>query len=231
MRRLALAVLLLAPAAPAAAQTAAPVAGGFVSSKEWTVRRGASREEEFSGDVLYKSAGTKLTSDWALFKHADRSWQARGSIEMSRVMSDGAVVEAKGHRAGHQMDAKHGYLEPVPGGRVQFTRRPAGEEADKGEAGRVSWESESRFILSGGAKVWGPRLELAADEAVYERVAGRLTLNGGRPVLRKIEGEWTTAIKADETVATETPRRIESRGKVVGWLLFKDEKKLKELTK
>ncbi len=228
MKALALLALL---AAPAAAQTAAPVAGGFVSSKEWVVRRGASREEEFSGSVLYKSAGSKLTSDWALFKHADKTWQARGNVEISRLMSDGAFVEAKGHKAGHAMDAKTGFLEPAPGGRVQFARRPAGEDPDRGEAGRVSWEGESKVLLSEGARVWGPRVELAADEAVYEKANGRLTLNGGRPVLRKVEGEWTTALKADETVATEVPRRIEARGKVVGWLIFRDEKTLKELTK
>ena len=230
MKAFSLSLILLAPAADAVAQSAATVAGGFVSSKEWMVRRGANREEEFSGDVLYKSAGTKLTSDWALFKHADRSWQARSAC-LNNAQSDGVVVEAKGQLAGHQMDAKAGFLEPAPGGRVQFTRRPPGEEPDRGEAGRVSWEGESKIILSDGTRVWGPRLQLAADEAVYERGSGRLTLNGGRPVLRKVEGEWTTALKADETVATEVPRRIEARGKVKGWLLFKDEKKLKELTK
>ena len=74
-------------------------------------------------------------------------------------------------------------------------------------------------------------LELAADEALYEKGEGRLTLNGGRPVLRKVEGEWTTALKADQVVATESPRRIEAHGRVKGWMIFKDRAKLKDLAK
>ena len=66
---------------------------------------------------------------------------------------------------------------------------------------------------------------------MYEKSSGRLALNGGRPVLRKMEGEWTTALKADEIVATETPQRIEARGRVKGWMIFKDRDKFKDLAK
>ncbi len=216
--------------APAAAQST-PTAGSVVRSKEWVIRRGVNKEEEFVGDVRYESAGTKLTSDWALFKHADRTWLAKGSVYLRRLTSDGTVFEARGAKAGHDEDSKRGYLEPAPGERVTFTRNPPGLEPDHGESGRVSWNGENKVTLSAGAKVWGPRLELAADEAVYEKGAGRLTLNGGRPVLRKIEGEWTTALKADEVVATEVPRRVEATGRVKGWMIFKDKDKLKELAK
>lgn len=222
-------LLLLAPVARAA--EAAPVAGSVVRSKEWVIRRGAQKEEEFKGDVRYESAGTRLNSDWALFKHGERVWQARGAVRVHRTSSDGVELEARGERAGHDEVSKRGFLDPAPGRRVEFTRTPPGEAPDRGEAGRVSWDGEKRVTLSAGAKVWGPRVELAADEAVYERATGRLELNGGRPVLRKVEGEWTTALKADEAVATETPKRIEAKGKVKGWLIFKDEKKLKELAK
>ncbi|MDD5304639.1 MAG: hypothetical protein PHS14_16210 [Elusimicrobia bacterium] len=227
----ALAVLALLCVPAAAESTASPVAGSVVRSKEWVIRRGASKEEEFIGNVRYESAGTRLTSDWALFKHADRTWQARGAVTLRRETSDGTLFEARGQKAGHDEASKNGFLEPAPGERVLFTRTPAGLEPDHGESGRVSWNGESRVTLSAGAKVWGPRLELAADEAVYEKAAGRLTLNGGRPVLRKVEGEWTTALKADTVVATESPRRIEARGRVKGWMIFKDRDKLKELAK
>ncbi len=229
MTALALLALLCAPAA--AQSSASPVAGSVVRSKEWVIRRGDNKEEEFIGSVRYESAGTRLTSDWALFKHADRTWQARGAVALRRESSDGAVLEARGQKAGHNEATKHGYLEPAPGERVSFKRTPAGLEPDLGESGRVSWNGESKVTLSGGAKVWGPRLELAADEAVYEKATGRLVLNGGRPVLRKVEGEWTTALKADEVVATDSPRRVEARGRVVGWMIFKDRDKLKDLVK
>ncbi len=231
-----LAALLCGPAAAASAPVppaAAPasVAGGVVRSKEWIIRRGASKEEEFIGDVRYQSAGTRLSSDWALFRHADRVWQARGSVFVRRVTSDGTVLEARGHKAAHDLDTKRGYLDPSPGEAVRFTRTAPGLEPDYGIAGRVAWSGESRVTMSSGAKVWGPRLELAADEAVYEKAEGRLSLKGGRPVLRKVEGEWTTALKADAVVATEAPRRIEARGRVKGWMLFRDRNTLKELAK
>ncbi len=224
-----LAVLALL-SSPLAAQST-PVAGSVVRSKEWVIRRGVSKEEEFIGDVRYQSAGTRLTSDWALFKHADKSWQARGSVFLNRTAEDGTIFEARGEKAGHDETTMRGFLEPAPGGRVVFTRTPPGVEPDHGESGRVSWNGERKVTLSAGAKVWGPRVELAADEAVYEKEAGRLTLNGGRPVLRKIEGEWTTALKADTVVATESPKRIEARGRVKGWMIFKDRDKLKGFAK
>lgn len=225
-----LAVLLSSPVSAADA-VATPVAGSVVRSREWVIRRGAQKEEEFKGDVRYDSAGTRMTSDWALFKHGDKTWQARGAVKLQRTAQDGVVFEGAGERAGHDQNTQRGFLEPAPGGRVTFSRLPPGEAPDKGEAGRVAWAGEGRVMMSAGAKVWGPRLELAADEAVYEKSAGRLTLDGGRPVLRKIEGEWTTALKADSIVASDSPRRVEARGKVKGWMIFKDEKKLKDLTK
>jgi len=224
----ALAWIVLSLAGSAAAQST-PVAGSVVRSKEWVIRRGENKEEEFIGDVRYQSAGTRLTSDWALFKHADRTWQARGAVFIRREAADGDIFEARGHKAGHDQNTKRGYLEPEPGARVRFTRTPRGLETDHGESGRVTWNGESKVTLSAGAKVWGPRLQLAADEAVYEKKDGRLTLNGGRPVLRKVEGEWTTALKADEVIALETPRRVSARGQVKGWMIFKDRAKLKEL--
>lgn len=227
MTALALAALLCAPAK--AAQST-PVAGSVVRSKEWIIRRGDSREEEFIGDVRYESAGTRLTSDWALFRHASRTWQARGAVALRRVTEDGTVFSARGEKASHEEDTKRGFLEPEPGAKVVFTRTPPGLEPDHGESGRVSWNGEREVTLSSGARVWGPRLELAADEAVYERGLGRLTLNGGRPVLRKVEGDWTTALKADRVVAVESPRRIEARGRVKGWMIFKDQARLKELS-
>lgn len=225
------ALLALVLSSPLAAAESAPVAGSVVRSKEWVIRRGASKEEEFIGDVRYQAAGTRLTSDWALFKHADRTWQARGAVFLRRETADGTVFEAHGQRAGHDEESRQGFLEPAPGERVLFTRTPAGLEPDRGEAGRVSWDGENRVTLSSGAKVWGPRLELAADDAVYEKAAGRLTLHGGRPILRKVEGEWTTALKADEIAATEAPRRVSARGHVKGWMIFKDRARLKELAR
>ena len=231
MNALLLALLLAGPAAAAEAPPPASVAGSVVRRKEWVIRRGDNKEEEFIGEVRYQSAGTRMTSDWALFKHADRSWQARGGVAVGRDTMDVSVLEAKGDRAGHSEETKRGYLDPVPGERVRFTRSAPGLEPDHGESGRVTWNGEKRVTMSGGAKVWGPRLELAADEAVYEKAEGRLTLTGGRPALRKGAGECTTALKADLGVATEAPRRIEARGRVTGWMIFKDRDKLKELAR
>ncbi|MBI4061789.1 MAG: hypothetical protein HY403_10190 [Elusimicrobia bacterium] len=214
------------------ASAAAPLVGSVVRSKQYVIHRGANKEEELIGDVRYEAAGTRMTSDWALFKHADRTWRAKGSVFLRRETEDGTVFTARGQKAGHNEESMLGFLEPAPGGRVPFSRAPAGLlEPDQGECGRVSWNGESRVTLSEGARVWGPRLEFASDEAVYEKPSGRLTLGGGRPVLRKLEGEWTTALKADEIVATEMPKRVSAHGRVKGWMIFKDRDKLKELGK
>ena len=219
--------LALAPAADAATTAAA-----FVRSKEWVVRRGEKREEEFIGDVRYESAGSKLTADWALYQHASKQWKARGSILVVRRLEDGTVLEARGEKATFAEDGRGGVLEPAPGGRVRFKRSPPdGSDPDLGEGDRLTWTDTEQAVLSGAARVSGPRTDGWADTATWSRATGAITLGGGRPVLRKKEGEWSLAIKADDVAATETPRRIQAKGKVRGWLQFKDEEKLKRLAR
>lgn len=223
--------LLLALALSPAAD-AATTAAGVVRSREWVVRRGEKREEEFVGDVRYESAGTKLTADWALYQHAAKSWKARGSIVVVRRLEDGTVLEAKGETATFAEDGRGGVLLPGPGGRVRFKRQPPdGTDPDLGEGDRLDWTSTDSAVLSGSVRVSGPRADGWGDTATWNRATGAVTLAGGRPVLRKKEGDWTLAIKAEETRATEAPRRIASQGKVRGWLQFHDAEKLKRLAR
>ncbi len=220
-------VLALSPAADAAT-----TAAGVVRSREWVVRRGEKREEEFIGDVRYESAGSKLTADWALYQHATKAWKARGNIVVVRRLEDGTVLEARGEKASFAEDGRGGVLEPAPGGRVHFRRQPPdGTAPDLGEGDRLTWTDTDAAVLSGSARVSGPRADGWADTATWDRATGAITLAGGRPVLRKKEGDWSLAIKADQVAATEAPRRIEADGKVRGWLQFKDEEKLKRLAR
>ena len=232
MSRLALAALPLLLAGGARAQPAS-VAGSVVRSKEWIVRRGKSREEEFVGDVRYEASGTTLSSDWALYRQDGQDWKARGNVVLRKELENGDVTTARGETARYDAAAKSGTLEPAPGARVAFTRQPAGAEPDHGEGARLDWRDETWAALSGRARVWGPRLQAWADVARYETPTKTLSLRGGRPVARKVDedGDWTTALKADEIDAVDSPRRIEARGKVRGWLIFKDEKKLTEKVK
>lgn len=226
-------LLLLLLSSGARCQAPGAAAGSVVRSKEWIVRRGKEKEEEFVGDVRYESAGARLSADWALYRHAQRDWKARGNVVLRKTFESGDVVEARGATARYDEASRAGVLEPAPGERVTFTRVPKGEAPDRGEGGRLIWSGDQEATLVGRARVWGPRLELWADTVRYERPTRLLFLRGGRPVLRKVddEGGWTTALKADEVDAGESPRRITARGKVKGWLVFKDDAKLKELTK
>ncbi|HAZ09476.1 MAG TPA: hypothetical protein DCZ01_13390 [Elusimicrobia bacterium] len=223
--------LLLLAASCAGAQPPVAAAGSVVRSKEWVIRRGKKREEEFKGDVRYESAGARLDADWALYRHATRDWRARGGVRLRKTLKGGDEIEARGESARHDEKTQEGALDPAPGGRVDLVRTPLEGGPDRGEAGRLSWKGEETVTLSNGARVWGPRLELLADSARYERPERRLVLEGGRPVLRKVSGEWTTALKADRIVAAEVPRRVEAMGSVRGWLIFKDPAKLKEPAK
>ena len=231
MKRLALAVMPLLLASGASGQAAGSVAGSVVRSKEWIVRRGKTREEEFVGDVRYDSAGVRLSADWALFRQASRAWTARGNVVLRKDLGDGGVITSRGETARYSEAAKDGTLEPAPGKRIVFARAPAdGSAPDRGDGARLDWEGGDWAALSGRARVWGPRLEAWADVARFEIPAKRLTLRGGRPVARKVdeEGGWTTALKADEIDATDAPRRLEARGRVRGWLIFRDEGRLTE---
>lgn len=223
---------LLLAASVARAEGAKSVAGSVVRSKEWIVRRGAQPEEEFVGDVRYDASGTRLTADWALYRHATKDWKARGRVALRKELQGGDVIEARGESARYDEASMDGSLSPAPGGRVSFTRAPAdGTGPDRGEGDRLDWEGDRAATLVGHARTWGPRLALWADSARWERPDKKLLLRGGRPVLRKVDddGGWITALKADEVDATEEPRRIEARGKVKGWIVFTDESKLKGL--
>ena len=218
-------LLLLAGAGPLSALDKTPLAGGVVRSKEWKVRRGADKEEEFSGDVSYRGEGAAVRADWALYRHASETWRARGGVRVERTLASGETVEAAGDEALYDQKSQKGSLWAAR--RVTFRRAPAEGPPDEGEAGRVEWTGRDRVLLKGGVHVWGPRLEAWADEAEYERgAAARLALSGGRPVLRKLGGwgpaadDWTGAVKADAITARESPRGISADGKAAGWIVF-----------
>jgi hypothetical protein len=102
------------------------------------------------------------------------------------------------------------------------------DSPDRGEGDHLTWHGDQSAVLSGRARVWGPRLEAWADAARYDRTARELSLEGGRPVLRKVDpdGGWTTALKADRITAYDDVRRVSATGGVKGWIIFRDEKRL-----
>ena len=212
------ALLLNLWACPGRAQSETPVMGGVVRSKEWRIRRAPEKEEEFIGAVSYRAADTAIKADWALYRHAARTWKARGNVDAERRLSSGDVVEARGEEAFYDQGAEIGVLSAKD--RVTFERRPAAGEPDRGSAGKLRWEARAKAFFSGGVRVWGPRMESWSDEAAYDRALGELTLTGGRPVLRKLEGDWTGVVKADVITAWESPRRVEADGKTRGWIEF-----------
>jgi lipopolysaccharide export system protein LptA len=205
---------------PAAAQTDSPVAGGVVRSREWKVRRAPEKEEEFSGDVSYRNAASLVKADWALYRHAPRTWRARGNVFIERTLSSGDVLRARGDEGTFDQKTSEGALTAEE--RVSFQRAPAdGGPPDQGEAGRAQWRGREEVHLRDHVRVWGPRLEAEADRADYVWTAHALTLTGGRPVVRKLDGEWTGVVKADTVTAEDDPRRLAADGNARGWILFK----------
>ena len=227
-----LAFLLLAgplAAAPASEPAAHPVVGGLVRSREWLIRRAPRREEEFLGDVSYRSGPDFFQSDWALFRHETQSWQARGQVRMEHLFVSGDRVDVRGQRAEFDQGSGRGQLLPAPGERITFTRRPAAGEPDHGSAGRVDWQGRSLIHLEGGIRVWGPRLDLRGGRGVYASESGELKVSGGRPVLRVLEGDWTGAVQADVVTGRRDPDSLRADGKATGWIRFKDKDKLEKL--
>jgi len=205
----------------AVASLAAPKSPAtIVNSKEWKVRRAPEKEEEYIGDVSYRAGPTSLRADWALYRHAGDSWQARGRVRLEQRLSSGELVSAQGEEASFLPKTRRGSLTSREG--VGFLRRPPEGEPDQGWAGRLDWEGQERISLTGGVRLWGPRYQAWAKRADYQESgpAPSLTLSGGRPVLRKLAGEWLGAVKADRVTAFENPRRISAEGKARGWIQF-----------
>lgn len=199
------------------------VTGAVVSSKEWKVTRSPERIEEFIGDVRYRTAADSIAADWALYKHAEDLWQARGHVRVERSLEGGDVVKASGQRAVWDRKREAGHL--TGDGGVDFSRAAAQGEPDQGHAGLLEWRGQDHVELKEGLRVWGPRLEAWADRGVYSRSARRLDLSGGRPVLRKFSGwegsgDWQGAVKADAISAFEGERALTADGRAVGWIVF-----------
>jgi len=211
---------LLLLAAPARAAAPAAVAGSVVRSKEWIVRRGKAQEEEFVGDVRYDAVDAHLSADWALYRHAEDDWRARGRVRATRTLKDGDLVEARGETARFSRKTGAGSLEPASGARVSLTRTPPQGGPDFAEGDRLDWRGETSAVLTGRARGWGPRGEFWAETAAYGAVPSRsLTLSGGRPAARRLE-DGVSALKADRIVAFDSPRRVEARGRALGWTLL-----------
>lgn len=228
--------LALAAASLALGQPASPVAGGVVSSKEWRVKRGpGEKEEEFSGDVRYRTGPNVIRSDWALYKHEAQTWQLRGDVRVDRTMDSGDKVQAEGDKAFVTMKTQAGWL--VGQDLVTFKREPAdGTAADRGHAKRLEWQGRKRVALIDEARLWGPRLETWSDRVDYDDDSGEILLSGGRPVLRKFanwsaDDDWNGALKGDTVRAWQGRRALSADGSVVGWLEFKDVKGLKGVKK
>ncbi|MFI5347320.1 MAG: hypothetical protein ACHQ51_13180 [Elusimicrobiota bacterium] len=216
-----LATLLLLLSVSAGAQSGpVPVAGSVVRSKEWVVRRGKSKEEEFIGDVRYDSAGARLTADWALYRHAEDDWRARGNIHARKEFADGVVIETAGETAGYDQPTQKGTLAPAKGGRVRLLRSTPLREPDHGEGDFLSWAGERSFVLTGRARGWGPSGEFWAGTADYALAPTRsLTLTGDRPLLHVHDDGADAALNAERIHDIESPRRADADGRVLGWVL------------
>lgn len=221
--------LALLLALSAAAQPASSTPAAVVRSKEWVIKRSPSREDEFIGDVRYQAGPAKLTADWARYRHDSKLWNARGSVALTRELSDGSSAHASGASATFDEKARSGSLLPAGSALVQFERRLAdGSESDRAEGERLEWDGERAARLTGRVRVWGPRVRARAERADYAAGASerRVDLTGGRPVLEKVAGpDWTGALRADraaavEAAGTKDAARVSADGQVVGWLRF-----------
>lgn len=206
----------------ALAQTSTPVVGGLVKSDEWIVRRGQVKEEEFKGNVRYKAGPTDIAADWALYKHASRSWKARGRVKAVQAMEDGSRLEGYGEEAEFSHATENGFLAGRDGVKVKRLP-PEGGEPDEITAMRLSWEGRRKAVLYGAVRLSGPRLETACDRAEYSAPQERLDLTGGRPILLKHKGwaggvdDWNGAFQADVISGSQSHRRISAVGNVKGW--------------
>ncbi|MFI5362260.1 MAG: hypothetical protein ACHQ49_09850 [Elusimicrobiota bacterium] len=220
-------LLLLLPAA-ARSESATKVAGSVVRSKEWVVRRGKAREEEFRGDVRYDAAGTKLSADWALYRQGPNDWHAKGNIYARRVFKEGDVVETRGKEAWHNQTTSIGRLEPAAGVLIPILHTPVQGDPDHAEGERLTWIGQSSGTLTGRARGWGPRGEFWSATAHYDRLPPvakglppdeSMTLTGDRPVLHSYQGGDDAAVKADKIVVFDSPRRAVFTGRALGWTL------------
>lgn len=206
---------------------AAQVVGGVVRSREYKIRRAPVFEEEFTGDVSYRSAASLLRSDWALYKHDTHDWRAKGSVDIRHKLTSGDILDARGSEALYNDKTRAGAL--LARQSVEFSRTPPSGEPDYGRAKLAQW-NDDHVILTEQVQVWGPRVKLWAQRADYDRRRSQLELTGGRPVVQKMEGRWTGAVKADKISAWDKTKRLEADGNASGWIQLKA-KSLKDTAK
>ncbi len=210
------------------ARAASAVAGSVVSSKEWKVRRGEQKEEEFIGDVRYRSGATIFNADWALFKHASQSWRAKGRVKVEHLLESGDDLVAHGDEAVYDQVSQKGTMTAKKD--VTFDRTPRDEETDHGRADRVEWSGKDQIAAIGSVRLWGTRMLTWSDRADFANDERTLKLTGNRPVLVKLAGfdptssDWVGALQGDTITSYETPRRLTADGRARGWLDFTKKK-------
>ncbi|MHB2026442.1 MAG: hypothetical protein ACYCPQ_07370 [Elusimicrobiota bacterium] len=200
-----------------AKQTGTPAS--IVQSQEWTVHRGTSESDEFTGDVHYKAGPDSASADWALYDRNAQTWQAKGHVAAERKLVSGDIVDARGDEAFSDEKTRDGWLIGKPG--VTIVRRPKdGGPPDHAYAKRLDWKGREKATLTGSVHSFGPRLETWSNTVEYLSAPKQTVLSGGRPVAHKLFGEWTGAVKGNIIRAFNSPRRMTADGKVIGWIEF-----------
>ena len=214
--------LLLAPSL--AWGQPARTAGGVVRSDEWRVMRNPEKQEEFIGNVRYRSGASVMNGDWALYKHLPQTWQVKGNVKISHKLESGETLDALGDQGFMEQRTRAGWLRADD--RVVLKRTPVEGQPDHARAKQAEWQGREVSVLTGLVHLWGPRLEAWADRAQYTQATSALLLTGGRPVVRKFPGwdakdEFSGAVKGDEVRAWRAEKKMSADGNVSGWLEFK----------
>ncbi len=214
---------------------AEPAAGAVVHSDVWHVSRKKGREiEYFQGHVRYEGTDTKLSADEASYDHSDQRWTAKGRVRVQRDLSSGDRIDARGDSGFYNQETGAGRL--TSRDKVLIKRTPAdGAAPDFASGKKLTWRKLGQEgTLSGGVHAWGPRLKAWGKTADFDHAAGKLVLNGGRPVAEKMSWkpeDWRGAVKADRITGTQppepaSPKRLDADGRAVGWIYFPSTKAL-----
>ncbi|OGS04587.1 MAG: hypothetical protein A3G41_03440 [Elusimicrobia bacterium RIFCSPLOWO2_12_FULL_59_9] len=202
----------------AASADAAPsdIQGRAIRSDQWVIRR-KEKEEEFIGNVSFQSEQAQVSSDWALIRD-EQIFSARGHLHIEKKIAENERLELWGDEGVYSETEGKARAE----GNLRFLHSAAGAFRS-GAADKALWDGGlQQLTLTGRVRLTGPDYSAWSRQAVYDRPTGEIALEGGRPVVRAQDRDWTSEIQAEYILLDLRRQRIAARGQVHGWINFEN---------
>lgn len=215
-------LLLLCPAAPAAAQEDFMM-GSVVKSDKWKMDR-ANDLEIFDGNVSFRNPRYVLKADHALYSKKALAWDITGTVYILRTFEDKSQVEARCDKARYLEDDEEAYMErgTLP---VRLKYKGADGTTLNGRADRTRAENLTGLMYFDGAFALSTdNLDIYSRKGLYDSDDQTFLIEESTPLAVGRREGYDFAINSERIKFFRDSRDIKFYNNVTGWVKDTPEK-------